>query len=226
MFGRLVSATGVLAAMMVLGAGLAPAAHAAPPPLREESPAAAPKASAKPTSLEISGTDANKIVIQQADRPELFQRVLGEVNWLSGAEPTTNKPKADKLGPKYTITVLAGEKATQLYDLYPLASGGPRAFRPEKQPAGRKSAGWFYGRLTMSESLRVSGVPLKEKPDVVSGGIGGGIGEKVDSTELDPVAVGSDVFSQMRRLFLINVAVLLVVLAGLGGVAFLIRRRV
>ncbi|WP_249024625.1 hypothetical protein [Couchioplanes caeruleus] len=226
MWGRLVSATGILVAAAVLGAGMAPAAHATPPLLREESPAAAPKAAAKPTTLEISGTDNSKIVIQQAERPELFQRVLSEVNWLSGAEPTTTRPKADKLGPKYTVTVLAKDKATQLYDLYPLASGGPRAFRPERQPTGRKSAGWFYGRLTMSESLRVSGVPLEEKPDVVSGGIGGGIGEEVDSSEIDPVAVGNDVFHQMRRPFLINVAVLLVVLAGLGGVAYLIRRRV
>ncbi|MEV6599242.1 hypothetical protein AB0M36_20660 [Actinoplanes sp. NPDC051346] len=227
MFGRLVAAAGALAAAAVLGAGMATAAHAAPPPpVREESPAAAPKAPAKPTAVQIAGESTADITIQQAEHPELFRRLLGEVNWLSGAEPTTTKPKADKLGPKYTVTVLVKDRATQSYDLYPLASGGPRAYRPAKQPTGGKSAGWFYGRLTMSESLRLSGLPLKEKPDVVTGGIGGGIGEKVDSGELDPLAVGSSVFGEMRRLFMINIAVLLVVLAGLGGVAFLIRRRV
>lgn len=221
---RLVSATGMLAAAVALSAGLAPAAHAAP---RQDSTVEAPKAPPKPTTVQIAGKfTGGKIIIQQTERPELFQRVLSEVNWLSGAAPTTTKPKADKLGPKYTVTVLIKDKATQLYDLYPMASGGPRAYRPAKQPSGKKAAGWFYGRLTMSESLRLSGIPLKEKPDVVSGGIGGGIGQDVENGELDPIAVGSDVLGQMRRLLLINGAVLVVVLAGLGGVAYLIRRRV
>ncbi|MFI7597516.1 hypothetical protein [Actinoplanes sp. NPDC049681] len=222
---RLVSATGMIAAAVALSAGLAPAAHAAP---RQDATTEAPKAPPKPTAVQIAGKfDGDKIIIQQAERPELFQRVLSEVNWLSGAAPTTTKPKADKLGPKYTVTVFVKDKATQLYDLYPMASGGPRAYRPAKQPGGgKKAAGWFYGRLTMSESLRVSGVPLKEKPDVVSGGIGGGIGKDVEQGELDPMAVGSDVLSQMRGLLLINGAVLLVVLIGLGSAAYLIRRRV
>jgi hypothetical protein len=148
------------------------------------------------------------------------------VNWLATTTPTTTKPAADKLGPKFTVTVLIKDKAAQVYDLYPNAAGGPRAFRPAKQPGGKKTPGWFYGRLTMSESLRLTGVPLKEKPDVVSGGIGGGIGEEVSDEELDPVAVGSDVLADVRRLFLLNGAVLLVILLGLGGIAFLIRRRV
>jgi hypothetical protein len=78
----------------------------------------------------------------------------------------------------------------------------------------------------MSESLRLSGVPLKEKPDVVSGGIGGGIGEDVQAEELDPVEGVNDVLADMRRLYLLNGAVLLTILLGLGGIAFLIRRRV
>jgi hypothetical protein len=78
----------------------------------------------------------------------------------------------------------------------------------------------------MSESLRLSGVPLKEKPDVVSGGIGGGIGEDVDGNELDPIEGVTDVLADLRRLFLLNGAVLLVIMLGLGGIAYLIRRRV
>ena len=237
MITRRWTAACVLAAALAFGAGLAPAAaHAAPGAAqrpaagfvtREDSTTAAPKGAAKPTAVQITGKNVtDKIIVQQADRRELFQRLLSEVNWLASATPTTTKPKADKLGPKYTVAVLIKDKANQVYDLYPLASGGPRAYRPAKQPTGKKAAGWFYGRLTMSESLRVAGVPLKEKPDVVSGGIGGGIGEEVETEELDPLAVGTDVLSQMRKLFLINGAVLLVVLMGLGGVAYLIRRRV
>ena len=217
---RLLSATGMLAATVVLSAGLAPsgAAQAAP---------AAPKAPPKPTAVQIAGEfPGDSLTVQQAQRPDLFKRLISEVSWLATTAPTTSKPKADKLGPKFTVTVLVKDKASQTYDLYPNAAGGPRAFRPAKQPAGKKTPGWFYGRLTMSESLRLSGVPLPEKPDVVSGGIGGGIGEEVPDEELDPLAVGNDVLADLRQLFLLNGAVLLVILLGLGGIAFLIRRRV
>ena len=54
----------------------------------------------------------------------------------------------------------------------------------------------------------------------------GGVGEEVASDELDPLAVGNDVLADLRRLFLLNGAVLLAILLGLGGIAFLIRRRV
>lgn len=228
---RLLSATGVFAAGVVLSAGLAPAgaAQAATPagPVAAGSALAAPKAPAKPTAVQISGKfPGGSLTVQQAERNDLFSRLLSEVSWLATTTPTTSKPAADKLGPKFTVTVLIKDKAHQIYDLYPNAAGGPRAYRPAKQPTGKKTAGWFYGRLTMSESLRLSGVPLKEKPDVVSGGIGGGVGEDVDAEALDPVEGVNDVLADMRRLFLLNGAVLLTILLGLGGIAFLIRRRV
>nr|WP_233624506.1 hypothetical protein [Actinoplanes sp. ATCC 53533] len=228
---RLLSATGVLAVGAVLSAGLAPAgvAQAATPAglVTAGSALAAPKAPPKPTGVQIAGKfPGGKLTVQAAERPELFKRLLNEVSWLATTTPTTSKPAADKLGPKFTVTVLIKDKANQTYDLYPNAAGGPRAYRPAKQPAGKKTAGWFYGRLTMSESLRVSGVPLKEKPDVVTGGIGGGIGEDVAAEELDPVEGVNSVLADMRRLFLLNGAVLLTILLGLGGIAFLIRRRV
>ncbi|AGL15277.1 hypothetical protein L083_1767 [Actinoplanes sp. N902-109] len=188
---------------------------------------AAPKAAAKPDAVQITGKfDGGKIVVKQAERRDLFQRLLAEVNWLGAATPTTTQPKSDKLGPKFTVTVLAKDKANQVYDLYPEAAGGPRAYRPAKQPSGKKAAGWFYGRLSMSESLRLSGVPLEQRTDVLAGGIGGGSGVDVQSDELDPMAVGKDVFAQLRQLFLLNGAVLVLVLLGLAGVAFLIRRRI
>lgn len=232
---RLLSATGVLAASVVLSAGLAPAGAAqAAAPARGPAAAvaagstlAAPKVPPRPTAIQIKGRfPGGTLTIQQAERAELFQRLLSEVSWLATTAPTTSMPAANKLGTKYTVTVLIKDKANQVYDLYPDAAGGPRAYRPAKQPSGKKAAGWFYGRLTMSESLRLSGVPLKEKPDVVTGGIGGGVGETVASEELDPVEGVNGVLADMRRLFLLNGAVLLTILLGLGGIAFLIRRRV
>lgn len=230
---RFLSAAGVVAAGVALSVGLAPAAavQAAVPPSASAplagTVARAPKAPAKPTAVQIAGKfPGGKVTVQQAEHAELFQRLLSEVNWLANTQPTTSRPKADKMGPKFTVTVLVKDKPSQVYDLYPNAAGGPRAYRPAKQPTGKKTPGWFYGRLTMSESLRLSGVPLKAKPDVVSGGIGGGVGENVAVDEVDPVENVNAVINDFRRLFLLNTAVLVVILLGLGGIAFLIRRRV
>jgi len=189
---------------------------------------AAPKAPVKPTSVTITGKGiTGKLTINAADQPGIFNQLLSEVTWLATTKPQTTAPKADKLGPKFTLTVLIKDKATYTYDLYPSASGGPRAHRPAKQPSGKKVAdGWFYGRLTMSESLRISGVPLAAKPDVMSGGIGGGIGTGVVNDELDPAATLDQFITEMRQLILLNGAVVVVILFGLGGISFLIRRKV
>ena len=189
---------------------------------------AAPKASTTPTSVVVAGKGIDgKLTVQSADQPGIFKQVLSEVNWLSGATSQTSAPKSDKLGPKYTLTVMVKDKATYAYELYPEAKGGPRAHRPAKQPSGKKVAdGWFYGRLTMSESLRIAGVPLAAKPDTVSGGIGGGLGADVVADEIDPVAGVNHFLDEVRQLVLLNGAVLVVIMVGLAGIAFLIRRRV
>jgi hypothetical protein len=187
---------------------------------------AAPKAAAKPTALTLGGKGIDgKLTLDAREKPGAFNQVLSEVSWLANAKPQTSAPKSNRLGPRYTLTVLVNDRPTQVYDLFPLAKGGPRAHRPAKQPTGRKSDGWFYGRLTMSESLRLSGAPLKAKPDVVTGGIGGGAGEDVDVSQLEPPTL-PEFLAQMRQLLLLNGAVLVVILFGLGGIAFLIRRRV
>ncbi|MEU4240967.1 hypothetical protein [Actinoplanes sp. NPDC026619] len=208
---------GALAVAAALSLGVAPAAHAAPKP--------APK----PTSVQIIGKDIDgTLIVDPTDGTRLFDTLLAEVNWMATATPQTTAPKADKLGPKYTVTVMVKTAPQAVYELYPMAAGGPRAHRPAKQPVINKSItdGWFYGRLTMSETLRVSGVPLTAKPDVLPGGIGGGIGENLDTGDLDPVAGVNQFFGQMRRLLLLNGAVLVVIIFGLGGIAFLIRRKV
>jgi hypothetical protein len=187
---------------------------------------AAPK-TPRPTAVQIvgAGLPAGKVVIAAQDRPQLFRMMVNEVGWLSAARPSASTPKRATLGPKYTVTLLVKNAPQAVYDLYPLAKGGPRAHRAAKQPTGKKADGWFYGRLTMSESLRLTGAPLKAKPDVVTGGIGGGIGEDVDVSALEPPTL-DEFLAQMRELLLLNGAVLVVILFGLGGIAFLIRRRV
>ena len=77
-----------------------------------------------------------------------------------------------------------------------------------------------------STSLPSGEVPLKTKPDVVAGGIGGGVGQNLDSDELDPVAGMNTFLDQMRRLLLLNGAILVAILTGLAGIAFLIRRKI
>ena len=207
----------IAAAAIVVAAGMSltpVAASAAPKPV-------------KPTAVQIAGAGLpdGKVVITAQDRPQLFRMMLNEVGWLAAARPSASTPKRTLLGPKYTVTLLAKNAPQAVYDLYPLAKGGPRAHRAAKQPTGKKVDGWFYGRLTMSESLRLSGAPLKAKLDVVTGGIGGGVGEDVAVSQVEPPTL-DEFFAQMRRLLLLNGAVLVVILFGLGGIAFLIRRRV
>lgn len=214
---RLVSAAGTLAIAAALAVGLAPGTAQA-----------APKPAAKPTAIYIAGADLpDKLVVQQADQARLFDSLLSEVNWMAAPpKGQTTKPKPDKLGPKYVLTVLNKTAPLQVYELFPLAAGGPRAHRPAVQPSGKKADAWFYGRLSMPQTLRVSGAPLKTKPDVVAGGIGGGVGQNLDSDELDPVAGMNTFLDQMRRLLLLNGALLVAILTGLAGIAFLIRRKI
>ena len=213
---RFLSATGALAAAVAVIVGATPVAAAAAPK------AAAPKVNA----VSISGKEIKDLKVRADDRADVFQLLLSEVSWLANATPQTSAPKSQQLGPKYTLSVLVKDKPHQVYNLYPLAVGGPRAHRPGKQPTGKVKDGWFYGRLTMPESLRLGGVPLEARTDVMNGGIGGGIPEEVQAKEIDPVENVNAFLAQMRQLFLLNGAVLVVILFGLAGMAYLIRRRV
>ncbi|GIF04411.1 hypothetical protein [Actinoplanes siamensis] len=228
---RFAAGIGALAIAAAVTLGTTPAvAHAAPAgqtgSVKAES-TTKPTAKPQPDTILITGEQIPEsgIKVLQAEDPKLFRMLFDEVGWLASATPQTAAPQKGKMGPKYTVQILIKEKATQLYDLYPLATGGPRAHRPAAQPSGKKSDGWFYGRLSLSESLRLSGVPLKSKPDVVNGGIGGGVGKKL-AADTDPMEDANQMFGEFRRLFLLNGAVLLIILTGLAGMAFLIRRRV
>ncbi|RLP92430.1 hypothetical protein [Micromonospora sp. CV4] len=205
---------GTLAAAL-LSLGTAGPAKAAPKP--------APKPA--PAGVDISGPGLSAPLRLRAEtQPAHVVAVIDQVNFL-GRVGQPKGPKAANLGPKYTVVVLAGETPKQTYDLYPKAVGGPRIYRPAKQPDSRKiSAGWFLGRLSMSETLRTAGVPLERQFDTVSGGVGGGERVLPEDT-LDPAKDIDEALGELQRLLLLNVAVMLTITVGLAGIALLIRRR-
>jgi hypothetical protein len=209
---RLVTGLVLLLAAALPWIGGAPA-HGAPRP-----PA--------PNAVTITGTGIPRPVTVRAEAdPLLFAAVLDQVSWLTGVGHRA-LPAGVNLGPKYTVTVLINNAPVRTYDLYPLASGGPRAFRPAKQP-GRRSvpAAWFFGRLTMPEALQAAGAPLSDRPDVGTGGIGGGARILAEQAADDGRQDVDALVSQFRGLLLLNLGVILMITAGLGGIALLVRRR-
>ncbi|WP_326552570.1 hypothetical protein [Micromonospora sp. NBC_01813] len=205
---RLVAAAVLCLAMGVVGLAAAPV-HAAPP---------------APTTVTIEGDDLTEPLVVHADSGELFSAVLGQVSWLTGPGQT-GSPTAEELGPQYLVVVLVDDEPTRHYKLYPLAKGGPRAFRPAEQPDGSKSTdAWFFGRLTMSETLRAAGAPLPARPDSISGGIGGG--ERViPEDSLNPGEDLGKMFTELRQAMLLNGAVVVGITLGIAAIALLVRRR-
>lgn len=203
----------VVALMIAVGSwlGLATPASAAPAP--------------GPNVVTISGDGLAEPLSIRADADiELFDAVHEQVSWLRGNGQTGSPPPGD-LGPKYTVVVLTNEVAKQTFDLYPLAKGGPRAYRPAKQPDKSKvSAAWFYGRLSMTETLQAAGVPLPNQATSVNGGIGGG--ERV--IREDSLTPGKDLgrmLGELRGLLLLNGAVVVAITLCLAGISLLVRRR-
>ncbi|MDG4789026.1 hypothetical protein O7626_24370 [Micromonospora sp. WMMD1102] len=183
---------------------------------------------AKPTAVVISGKDLpSPVTVQARGEPDLFAGLLDQVGFLKTGGGNSAGLKAADLGPKYTIVLHAGDVAQQSYDLYPLAKGGPRVYRPAKQPDKSKpGAAWFFGRLTMAETLLAAGAPLPEQ--AVSSLHGGGIGGGERVIPDDAIGTGRDVdrlLGELRRLMLLNGAVLLAITLGLAGIALLVRRR-
>ncbi|MCP2327688.1 hypothetical protein HDA40_006195 [Hamadaea flava] len=200
-----------LAAMGLFGLH-APSAQAAPAPA--------------PNQITIVGEGLDTpLTISAKDTPDRFESMLGEVDFLATGVAVASSPKADKLGPKYTVTLSVDGVGKSQYDLYPLAAGGPRAFRSAAQPDKRKTtAGWFYGRLTMPSTMRAAGVPLgggtTYQPP--AGGAGGGVATQTKQAASD---IG-EVMGEWRRVVALNGAIVIVIAMGLFGIAFLIRRKV
>ncbi|WP_433114587.1 hypothetical protein [Micromonospora sp. CA-246542] len=201
---------GTLAAA-VLVLGVAVPASAAPKPA--------------PAGVDVTGEGLTEpLRLRSETQPAHVLAVIDQVNFFGRTGMPTG-PKAADLGPKYTVVVLAGETPKQTFDLYPKAAGGPRVYRPAKQPDGRRTnAGWFLGRLSMSETLRTAGVPLERQFDTVSGGVGGGERVLPEDT-MDPVRDIDEALGELQRLLLLNVGVMLTITVGLAGIALLIRRR-
>lgn len=116
-----------------------------------------------PTAVAIAGPGLDEpIALRDTTRPDLFNRLLHQVNWMAGRGGDPMKPDPATLGPKYVLTVLSNDKPVQSYDLYPSATGGPKAFRPAGQPQGRTSEAWFYVSMSVPELLHAAGVPVTD----------------------------------------------------------------
>ncbi|MCT2280617.1 hypothetical protein ACIODS_29120 [Micromonospora chalcea] len=212
----LIAVTGTMAALAcTLALTGATAAQAAPKP----------KPAPAPTGVDITGDKLDEPLRLRTDsRAAEVHLVIDQIKWL-GTTGQLRGPAAADLGPKYTVVVHVAAGPQRTYDLFPLAKGGPRVYRPAKQPdKSNPRAGWFLGRLNMPETLRSVGVPMPAQFDTLSGGIGGG--ERVlPEDALDPVGDLDTALGELQRLLLLNVGVVLVITAGLAGIALLVRRR-
>ncbi|MER7456355.1 hypothetical protein [Micromonospora sp. NPDC126480] len=208
---RVLAAVAAALAAGALSLGLVSPAKAAPKP--------------PPAGVDITGEGLDEPLRLRANvHPAEVVAIIDQVNFLGRTAQTTGPRKTD-LGPKYTVVVLSGETPKQRYDLYPKAIGGPRVYRPAKQPDSRKTtAGWFFGRLSMSETLRTVGVPLERQLDTVSGGVGGGQ-RVIPEDAINPARDIDEALAELQRLLLLNVAVVVTITSGLAGIALLIRRR-
>jgi hypothetical protein len=186
--------------------------------------APSPSPAKNPISVTITGDGLDApLVITAESNPNGYEAVFGEVSWLAGASGVTASPKAELLGPKYTAVISVNGVAKQTYDLYPMASGGSRAFRPAAQPDKRKtSATWIYAHLTMASALRQAGVPVEGGPINQPGGVGGG----VVSTSKQAAADLDEIVGEWRRVVALNGALVILIAGGLFGIAYLIRRKV
>jgi len=177
--------------------------------------------------ITITGIDLSEpLEVRADDRPELCARLRSEVAWLVGRRGDAPEPEPDALGPQYTLVVHVEGQPRHRFHLYPLASGGPRAFRPVEQPGDRTAnEGWFFGRLSMPDSLAAAGVPLTGDPAAPGGGTGGGSGPTPGQSE-PPDASVLGFLEVWRQGMLLTGAAVVTIVAGLAGIAYLIRRKV
>jgi hypothetical protein len=177
--------------------------------------------------ITVTGIDiAEELVIRAEERPELCASLYSEVDWLVGRKGDTREPEdPETLGAQYTLVVHIDGEPRHRFHLYPLAEGGPKAFRPAEQPGDRTvKEAWFHGRLSMPRTLGAAGVPLTGDPVPLGGGAGGG--EPAPEETEEPERSAFAFLDEWREGMLLTGAVVVAIVAGLGGVSFLIRRRV
>lgn len=171
------------------------------------------------------GTLAEPLVVLASERPTICAELHAEVGWLVNRRGDAPEPDPETLGPQYEMVVHVEGEERWRFELYPLATGGPRVFRPAEQPGDREvRAAWFYARLTLPETLAAAGAPLDGNPMPPGGGIGGeeAAQEETSTPEAGPLAF----VDEWREGVLLTVAMTVALLVGLGGVAYLIRNKV
>ena len=184
---------------------------------------AAPQPAAADGHEEITLTGADlvePVTVRAATDPERYSALRTEVAWLVGRDGDAAEPDPDTRGPGYTMTWQSAQRA-HLFELYPLAEGGPRVFRPAAQPEDRTvDEAWYFARLSLPETLRAVGV--EPAGDQVGGGAGAG---PVTPGGTEPPAGGTLGFlDEWREGMLLTAGLAAAVLAGLASIAFLLRR--
>jgi hypothetical protein len=191
---------------------------------------ATPAWAAGPDRITIATDELDEPVeVTAAELPRLVTALHNEVNWLTGRSGNASEPDEDARGPAYLLEVYIDGEARQRFVLYPLAEGGPRVFRPQEQPGDRTAReAWFYGRLSMPDTLSAAGVPVEgAQPRLPGGGTvpGGGTGGGNGAEESPPQAA-SGLLDTWRDGTQLAVLVVLAIAGGLAAVALLIRRKV
>lgn len=172
--------------------------------------------------ITITGGDLPEpLVIRAGDSPRTSAALHEEIDWVRGRSGDAQEPAPQDRGPAYTVEVHVDGEARHRYELYPLADGGPRIHRPAEQPGDREAdEAWFYGRLSMPETLATAGVPLPGLPG--PGGAGGGDASPTPT----PAPESAGMLAEWREGVLFTGLVGIAIAAGIGGIAFLIRRKV
>jgi hypothetical protein len=191
---------------------------------------AAPASADGPNQITVTTDQLEDPVVVTADEfPRLVTALHNEVNWLTGRSGNASEPDEDALGPAYVLEVHIDGEARHLFILYPLSVGGPRVLRPEEQPGDRTTRkAWFYGRLSMPDTLSAAGVPVEGgQPRLPGGGTvpGGGTGGGNGAADV-PSPAASGLLETWREGMQLAVLVVLAIAAGLAAVALLIRRQV
>jgi hypothetical protein len=180
---------------------------------------AAPAAADEHQHVTITGVElAEELAITAQEQPEQYAALHRELAWLTSRDGDAPEPDPDTLGPQYTLVLHTGERSHRFH-AFPLAQGGPRVFRPAEQPDDRTvDEGWFFGRLSLPETLREIGVPL-------TGEQAGGGGSRITPEQSNPPE--SEALGFLREWqegMLLTVGLAVAVLAGVASIAFLLHR--
>lgn len=175
-----------------------------------------------PDQITVTGDElAEPWVVDPQEHPQEHKQLLSEVEWLLDRRADIPEPAPETLGPRYTLVLHVEGTAQHQLELYPLAEGGPKVFRPKQQPGDRTvSAAWFLARLSLPETLREVGVGLPGDPDGGGGGSAEGMATSTPTARPDRLAFLTEWWDGV----LLAAGATTAILAGTASIAFLIRR--